>query len=164
MLLLLSCMCVCVCVFTHLPDDKEDEPSAQNQGEHVAEGREGERHGCVGQPDDQTGWGGGEQGKGRGASLTFLSFFFFWSWLKCLFPTSGAGWVCCAQVSCASDNQWWAEAELPPQELRLCSADSRTAAGSIQESAVVFSVPHKQEAAVSSRPPSGQNQHICLSR
>lgn len=39
----------------HLPDDKEDEAGAQDQGEHVAEGREGECHGCVGQPDDQPG-------------------------------------------------------------------------------------------------------------
>lgn len=28
-----------------LPDDKEDEGSTQHQGEHVAEGRKGERHG-----------------------------------------------------------------------------------------------------------------------
>lgn len=28
-----------------LPDDKEDEARAQHQREHVAEGREGERHG-----------------------------------------------------------------------------------------------------------------------
>lgn len=32
-------------VATHLPYDKEDERCAQHQGEHVAEGREGERHG-----------------------------------------------------------------------------------------------------------------------
>lgn len=30
---------------THLPDDEEDESGAQHQGEHVAEGPKGERHG-----------------------------------------------------------------------------------------------------------------------
>lgn len=40
---------------THLPYDKEDESSAQHQGEHVAEGRKGERHGCASQPDDEMG-------------------------------------------------------------------------------------------------------------
>lgn len=42
-------------VATHLPYDKEDERGAQHQGEHVAEGREGERHGCASQPDDRGG-------------------------------------------------------------------------------------------------------------
>lgn len=46
----------CVHCATHLPYDKEDESSAQHQGEHVAEGRKGERHGCASQPDDQMGW------------------------------------------------------------------------------------------------------------
>lgn len=40
---------------THLPYDKEDESGAQHQGEHVAEGRKGERHGCASQPDDRMG-------------------------------------------------------------------------------------------------------------
>ncbi len=40
---------------THLPYDEEDESSAQHQGEHVAEGRKGERHGCASQPDDEMG-------------------------------------------------------------------------------------------------------------
>lgn len=38
---------------THLPYDKEDEGSAQHQGQHVAEGRKGERHGCSSQPYSQ---------------------------------------------------------------------------------------------------------------
>ncbi|KAA8587212.1 hypothetical protein FQN60_001048, partial [Etheostoma spectabile] len=38
---------------THLPYDKKDESSAQHQGEHVAEGRKGECHGRVRQPDDE---------------------------------------------------------------------------------------------------------------
>lgn len=38
---------------THLPYDKEDESGAQHQGEHVAEGRKGERHGRASQPDDE---------------------------------------------------------------------------------------------------------------
>lgn len=51
---------------THLPYDKEDERGAQHQGEHVAEGREGERHGCASQPDD----GGGLRGqKGTSSPL-----------------------------------------------------------------------------------------------
>lgn len=41
-----------VYVATHLPDDEEDEGGAQHQGEHVAEGRKGERHGRSSQPDD----------------------------------------------------------------------------------------------------------------
>lgn len=48
----------CVHGATHLPYDKEDECSAQHQGEHVAEGRKGERHGCASQPDDEMGWAG----------------------------------------------------------------------------------------------------------
>lgn len=51
---------------THLPYDKEDERGAQHQGEHVAEGREGERHGCASQPDD----GGGLRGQ-KGTSSPF---------------------------------------------------------------------------------------------
>lgn len=39
-------------VCTHLPYDKEDESGAQHQGEHIAEGRKGECHGCASQPDD----------------------------------------------------------------------------------------------------------------
>lgn len=38
-----------------LPYDEEDESGAQHQGEHVAEGRKGERHGCASQPDDDMG-------------------------------------------------------------------------------------------------------------
>lgn len=55
-------------VATHLPYDKEDERGAQHQGEHVAEGREGERHGCASQPDD----GGGSRGQ-KGTSSPLLS-------------------------------------------------------------------------------------------
>lgn len=56
------CMCPfqpqhgsCVHNATHLPNDKEDECSTQHQGEHVAEGRKGERHGRASQPDDEMG-------------------------------------------------------------------------------------------------------------
>lgn len=40
---------------THLPYDEEDESCTQHQGEHVAEGRKGECHGCASQPDDEMG-------------------------------------------------------------------------------------------------------------
>lgn len=63
--------CVCsVYVATHLPDDEEDEGGAQHQGEHVAEGRKGERHGRASQPDDGT---GRERGRGTFAPALCLS-------------------------------------------------------------------------------------------
>lgn len=60
---------------THLPYDKEDESGTQHQGEHVAEGRKGERHGCARQPDSRM---GREREKGLAPSL-FLS--------NCIAPT-----------------------------------------------------------------------------
>lgn len=54
---------------THLPYNKEDEGGAQHQSEHVAEGREGERHGCASQPDDEI----GREGEREPPSSTLLS-------------------------------------------------------------------------------------------
>lgn len=55
-----------------LPDNEEDECGAQYQGEHVAEGRKGERHGCPSQPHDGSGRDGGREVAPRSASHTVL--------------------------------------------------------------------------------------------
>lgn len=59
---------------THLPYDEEDEGSAQHQGQHVAEGRKGERHSCSCQPK-------GEMGRERrGDPSSTLPPLLFWLW------------------------------------------------------------------------------------
>lgn len=68
-----GCLQVLISVFleaTHLPDDEEDEGGAQDQGEHVAEGRKGERHGCAGQSDHRA----GERKSSSSSSLPASSF------------------------------------------------------------------------------------------
>lgn len=90
----------CVHSATHLPYDKEDECSAQHQGEHVAEGRKGERHGCASQPDDEMGWAG-ERKVPPLLSASLLAFAHspsFVKWRLLSVSPSGVSWVCVVQV------------------------------------------------------------------
>lgn len=72
---------LCLPSATYLPNDKKDESGTQHQGEHVAKGRKGERHGRTCQPGDED-----VQTKGKKNMDTFLSLPSGSLWTSDLFP------------------------------------------------------------------------------
>lgn len=72
---------LCLPSATYLPNDKKDESGTQHQGEHVAKGRKGERHGRTCQPGDED-----VRTKGKKNTDTFLSLPSGSLWTSDLFP------------------------------------------------------------------------------